>query len=138
MMPDDTLTPLARSLLSEILEGLTSFCRTGEPSAIDLRSLPLTEDDRAALDAALGRGSVEAVVSSGGDSDIWETGFSGVWWARHYDGNQRLVAERIEITAIPELLPSHGADILAAAERLRLALTPATDIPEREETQHAL
>jgi len=132
------MTPLAYGLLGEILEGLSCFCRTGEPVAIDLRSLPLAEADLKALDSALGRGAVEAVVNAGGDSEIWETAYTGVWWVRHFDGTGRIVAERIEITAIPEMLPSHGADIAMAARRLRGVLAPEPEIPAQEEKFHGL
>lgn len=137
-MPDLSPTPLARSILAEISAALVRFCDAGEPAAIDLRSLPLSDHDRAALDAALGRGGVEAVVSAGGESEIWETSYAGVWWTRHFDGAGHVVAERIEITAIPEMLPSHGSDIFAAAERMRLDLQSTLPSGGHEELTHAL
>lgn len=138
MSPAEPLTPLARSLLGEIRAKLAAFCASGEPTAIDLRSLPLADADRAALDAALGRGAVEAVVTASGESEVWETSYAGVWWARHYSDSGRLVAERIEITAIPDMLPSQADDIAAAAQRLADSLSHSTDIPQREEIAHAL
>ncbi len=137
-MTDTPLTALAQSVLAEISESLARFCKTGESAAIDLRSLPLSEPERAALDAALGRGGVEAVVSAGGESEIWETSYSGVWWARHLDGTGRVVAERIEITAVPDMLPSHTADIAAAAVRLHIDLQSTPLAGGREELTHAL
>lgn len=137
-MTEAVLTDLSRSVLTEIAAALSAFCRTGEPAAIDLRSLPLSGPDRAALDSTLGRGGVEAVASAGGESEVWETAYSGVWWTRHFDGAGRVVAERIEITAIPDILPSHGADITAAEERLRHNLQSTQFAGGRKELTDAL
>jgi hydrogenase-1 operon protein HyaF len=126
------VSPIVRSLLEEVASLLDTYSRSGLPSAIDLTSLPITPEDNAALDEALGRGNVEAVVAAGGMSEVIETGFSGVWRVRHFDKAEKLKADRLEITAVPELLLAHGDDIAAAARRLRDSLAADTNSPARE------
>lgn len=123
---DGFRTGMAASVLAEIGECLKALAGGGEAAAIDLLSLPMTPADRAELEALLGHGDVEAALDIAGPSQIWETGYSGVWWVRHFGAGDRIAAERIEITALPELLMSHVDDIAAAATRLR------QDLAEKE------
>ena len=51
---DGQTTGMALSVLSEIGTLLERLARHGEENAIDLRSLPLTEADRAQLEQLLG------------------------------------------------------------------------------------
>lgn len=127
---DGFRTGMAASVLAEIGECLTALAAGGEAAAIDLLSLPMTPADRAELEALLGHGDVEAALDIAGPSQIWETGYSGVWWVRHFGAGDRIAAERIEITALPDLLMSHVDDIAAAATRLR------QDLAEKETADH--
>jgi hydrogenase-1 operon protein HyaF len=120
--PEVSPGPLARSVLREIAERLAELARTGEPAAIDLRSLPLKASDRSELEDSLGRGDVTATLNVAGTSELWETRYSGVWWVRHLGAGDRIAAERIEISIVPEILVTHGADIAHAAERMRADL----------------
>jgi hydrogenase-1 operon protein HyaF len=117
--PADFSTGMAKSLVREIAGLLDALAKTGETAVVDLRSLPMTDTDREELEDALGRGDVAIALDVAGHSEIWETGYAGVWWVRHYGGDDRIAAERIEITAVPEIIVTHGADIAAAAARLR-------------------
>lgn len=111
-------TGMADSVLREIAVDLDVLARTGECSAIDLRSLPVTAADRSELQERLGRGDMEAFLTIAGTSEIWETRYAGVWWVRHLGAGHKIAAERIEITTCPEILTSHPADIAAASTRL--------------------
>lgn len=112
-------TGMAESLLSEIAERLADLADSGEASAIDLRSLPMTPSDTEELEERLGRGDVAAALDVAGRSEVWETRYAGVWWVRHFGAGDTIAAERIEITAVPEMLVTHGADISAASKTLR-------------------
>ena len=116
--PAEIRTGLAQSVLQEIAQHLSVLAAEGETGAIDLRSLPMTAADRSELEDSLGRGEVEATLNVAGMSEVWETRYSGVWWVRHFGADDKIAAERIEITAIPEILVTHGADIAAAAAAL--------------------
>jgi hydrogenase-1 operon protein HyaF len=111
-------TGMAWSILTEIRTLLKQLAETGEPAAIDLRSLPLTTADRAQLEELLGRGEVSVSLEVLGRTEIWETGFSGVWWIRHMGACDQVSSEEIAVTAIPDILRAHPVDIAAAADRL--------------------
>lgn len=127
---------LARSVLQEIVERLAALARSGESAAIDLRGLPLSPEDRADLEQALGRGQVSAELELAGRSEVWETGYSGVWWVRHYGAGDVLAAERVEITAVPEILVTHADDITAAAARARALYHVAQPQASAERASH--
>lgn len=112
-------TGLTDSLLREIAEHLAILGEAGVPAAIDLHSLPMSKADRLELEERLGRGEVEVLLTAAGTSEIWETRYPGVWWARHLGADDRVAAELIEITACPQILVTHNADIAAAGARLR-------------------
>ena len=109
---------LVRAIVAEAAALLTRLAETGEAGRIDLAGLPLTEADKAALEELLGAGEVVAEIAVVGRSTAAETGHAGVWWVRHYGSDDRIAAETLEITRIPEILLSHPADIAAAARRL--------------------
>ena len=121
-------TPLVESLLREIAGLLADLAATGRGARIDLLGLPIGPAGRAALAERLGRGEVEAALDAGGASEIWETGFAGVWWVRHFGADDRLATEQIEITAVPTVLMSQQADIAIAASRLAAGLAQQTEL----------
>lgn len=114
-MPD----PFVKSLLSEVARHLDRLIATGENAAIDLRSLPLSTEDRARLQQELGKGEVTITIDAGGVSEIHETAQPAVWWVRHYGAGQQVLTERIEIALIPETLVAAREDIAAGAARLK-------------------
>ena len=62
---------------------LEALAESGQAGSIDLRSLPLSDADRAQLEELLGRGEVQAKLDLAGASEVWETTYPGVWWIRH-------------------------------------------------------
>src|SRR5271155_3647496 len=68
------------AVLSELLSMLERIAAGGEADTIDLRSLPMSPEDRTKLQAALGHGEVHASLHSDGVSTLQETAVSGVWW----------------------------------------------------------
>lgn len=105
---------------------LVKLAEAGDTGSIDLRSLPMTDADRDELEERLGRGEVQADLSVAGTSQVWETGYSGVWWIRHLGAGDKIAAEEIAVTNVPEILVSHSADIATAALRFRRDLGRAT------------
>lgn len=124
--PPAPATSTHRALLHEIEAGLAALARDGKVSAIDLRRMPLSEGDAAALRAALGSGEVSAVVAALGATRIYETRFAGVWWVTHYNADGTIVGELIEIARCPSLLPAAEQDVTDGLSRLRAEL--ATDL----------
>jgi len=122
-------TGMAAAVLQEITQLLAKLADTGAAGSIDLRSLPMTDADRDELEERLGRGEVQADLSVAGNSQVWETGYSGVWWIRHLGAGDKIAAEEIAVTNVPEILVSHSADIATAALRIRRDL--AEEPPDR-------
>lgn len=121
------------AVLRDVVQLLTALARNPDFSdAVDLHSLPLTDDDRDQLRQWLGRGEIEASFDLAGPTRVHETAFAGVWWVRHNDTQGRAVLEQIVVARVPALLLAHPDDIAAAARRLDSAL----DRVALQETPH--
>ena len=112
------LNGMADAVLNEIASLAARHCAIGGSAAIELTSMPLTRQDREAIEARLGRGEVEATIESAGRSQVWETAYAGVWFVRHLGLDGKVATETIEICAAPTILFSHPDDRRAAAARL--------------------
>ena len=107
------------AILAE-LAGLLARLAAGEqPATIDLRSLPMSPQDRVALQGVLGDGEVQATLDAQGLSSIRETRVPGLWWVEHRDPRGELIAESIEVTRMPQILMSALDEIGAGAAALR-------------------
>lgn len=129
-------TGMAWSVLAEVAQRLRRLAEHNEPSAIDLRSLPMTEADREQLEELLGQGEVSARLEIAGPSYIRETAYSGVWWIRHMGTGDRIASEEIAITRIPEIFLSDSHDIRAATDRIRSILDLGPEGPAASEAPH--
>lgn len=107
------------AILMELAGSLERLAESQIPAAIDLRSLPMSPQDRIELRRALGEGEVQATVTADGLSSIRETRISGVWWVEHRDARGALTAELLEVTRFPEILATASDEIAAAARALR-------------------
>ena len=133
------------ALLSEITSCLAKLLASHEASAIDLRSLPFAPGEYAHLKQLLGQGEVKARIVAMEISEISETQYAGVWWVTHYDSDEQVAAEFIEVTYAPDILKSHPADVGLAIASLRLrsrsdpetgAESDAETDPETERDAH--
>jgi hydrogenase-1 operon protein HyaF len=111
------------AILNEIVRLLERLASLGEAAAIDLRSLPMSAQDRAQLQRALGEGEVQATLNAEGISRIQETRVPGVWWVEHRDRQGELIAELLEVSRVPEILASASDEIAAGARALREQIT---------------
>lgn len=111
-----------RAVLREIETLLGALVEKGEEGSIDLSSLPLTPEDYDLLEETLGEGEVTAEVNSLGPSRIHETGIPGVWWVTHYNDDDEVMAEFIEVTYCPEILLTPEDDVKDGLEALRARL----------------
>jgi|HubBroStandDraft_1064217.scaffolds.fasta_scaffold05738_5 hydrogenase-1 operon protein HyaF len=119
------------AILSELVSLLGRLVDTESPGAIDLRSLPMSAMDRAALQKVLGEGEVQATVTAQGLSRVRETGVSGVWWVEHFDQQGEMVAELIDVSRVPAILTSATDEIAASARDLRAQLIAASPREEK-------
>jgi hydrogenase-1 operon protein HyaF len=113
------------AILHELVRLLERLVTLEEPAAIDLRSLPMSPQDRTELQRALGEGEVHATLNAEGISKIRETHVPGVWWIEHRDRHGELIAELIEVTRVPEILASASEEIAAGARALREQIATA-------------
>jgi len=104
-------TAYATAILHEIADLLGQLAAEGRGGAIDLRAMPLGPADRSRLEQVLAEGAVKASIDAGGPSEIFETVYPGVWWARHRNEAGDTVAEFIEVTDCPQFLRSQTEDI---------------------------
>ena len=107
-----------RPLLAEVLHAVDRLLETGEPTTIDLASLPFGPGELEHLEATLGSGELTATLDALGTSHIRETTYPGVWWLEHRNAADEVVGRYIEITKTPEILSSQEADIIAGRARL--------------------
>jgi len=106
------------AMIMEVAGLMGRLIKSGEAGSIDLLGMPLSENCVALIEQRLGRGEVTVRLDAAGDSDIHETGFSGVWWVRHSDEAGRVVARLIEVTLIPAIVCADMADVRRAHRRL--------------------
>ncbi|HKJ89408.1 MAG TPA: hydrogenase expression/formation C-terminal domain-containing protein [Gammaproteobacteria bacterium] len=111
------------ALLREVAVLLDRLVREGEPEAIDLRALPvMTPEDLESFRDALGTGEVHATVTALGETTVRETAFPAVWWVTYYGADGDIVAERIEVARVPDILVTQEADMGAGLRALVEAL----------------
>ena len=107
-----------RPLLNEVLHAVDRLLDTGEPTTIDLATLPFGPGELEHLEATLGSGELCATLDSLGTSHIRETAYPGVWWLEHRNAADEVVGRFLEITRTPEILSSQDADITAGRAHL--------------------
>ena len=111
-------TGMARALMGELAEHLSALAQRGERHQIDLTSLPMSSGDMQELAGLLGQGEVDITLSTIGDSKIYETAYSGIWWVKHYAADEQLISELIEVAEIPAIIKSQAPDIEQSAALL--------------------
>jgi len=111
MAPDSGLSGNAWPLMMEIADMVRRLVENGETAAIDLSALPLTPADKDWLRERLGSGQIHVSLEAEGQSTLDETACPGVWWVTHRDTRDRVMAEFIEVTRVPDLIQAHPEDI---------------------------
>lgn len=115
---------MPKALLHEVWDLLQAVCAgRSVRERIDLHGLPLSPADYQQLQQLLGRGEVSALIEASGRSEVFETAVAGVWWLRDFGADERLVAEYLEITALPLMLMTHHDDLCAAVALLQQQLS---------------
>ena len=115
-----------RALLAEIAAHLEKLAANGETGMIDLNSLPFAPGEYEQLRQTLGQGEVSARVEAIGPSEIIEMRYPGVWWVTHYNVEGDIVADTLEITAMPEIIKSQPEDIRMGLELLKETLNDSS------------
>lgn len=108
----------APALLPEIIDRARRHRAGGESHVINLSLLPMTPEDLAYLDAALGRGGVSLLSRGYGNCRITATALDGVWWVQYFNAADTLILNTLEITAMPEAALAAPEDLADSLERL--------------------
>jgi len=115
----------ALPLLHEIRHALARLVEAGEPTVIDVQSIPMGPGDMQRLLDALGEGEVRAEIEALGKTVIRESRYSGVWIVEHMSGSGGVAGRFVEITWVPSLLQAQREDVEAGLEALVDALASA-------------
>lgn len=116
-------TALVPSLLQELLTMIKTFVQSGEEGIIDLNGLPLLPQTIDRLKSHLGKGEVSVMIKDQlGETEVFETSFSGIWWISYKDYEQNMFLQQIEVTDVPELLKTHIEDIQETEHSLEVYL----------------
>ena len=108
----------APSVLVEINAQVAMHQPGGLPHVVNLTLLPQTEQDLALLDQALGEGPVTLLSRGYGNCRVSAAGVQNVWWVRHFNSEDRLILNTIEVTSAPAAILAAQEDIDDSAERL--------------------
>ena len=115
--PPDVMN--ARSILTEIAAQCQAYRSGGTAHVINLSLLPLSDEDIAFLDDALGRGPVDILSRSYGKCQIISTSVPHVWWVRFYNSMSTLILNSLEIVDVPLVACAAPEDISESRNRLR-------------------
>ncbi len=123
----DAFTLNVLPLLHEVRHALERLLASGEPTTIDLGSIPLAPGEFDRIDGALGTGEVKVMLDAMGPSQVYETQFSGVWRITHFNAANEVVGRYVEVTRIPEILLAQEADVRVGLDLLTRRLSGESD-----------
>lgn len=108
----------APALLAEIRER-SAACRFGdEAHVINLSLLPVTPEDLAFLDQALGRADFSILSRGYGNCRITATAYPHVWWVQYFNAMEKLILNSIEIVDLPVVALAAEEDYRDSRQRL--------------------
>lgn len=108
----------APPVLVELNDRSARWRRDGEPHVINLTLLPQTEEDLAYLDSALGQGPVTILSRGYGNCRITSTGLRNVWWVQHFNSQEHLILNTLEVVDVPTAALAAKEDIEDSAGRM--------------------
>jgi hydrogenase-1 operon protein HyaF len=114
----------ARSIITEVAEHAKQFPIAQRPHSINLTLLPLSDEDIAFLDTALGRGPIDVLSRGYGDCRVSSTAIPNVWWVRYYNSVGTLILNTLEIIDVPGVACAALEDIRDSGNRLDEILEP--------------
>ncbi|MEJ2257984.1 MAG: hydrogenase expression/formation protein [Woeseiaceae bacterium] len=116
--------PNALPILVELRAHARSYPHDGQPHAINLTLLPLSEAEIGFVEQRLGRGPVEILSRGYGKCQVTSTATPNVWWVRFYNAMGTLILNTIEVVDIPEVVVAAEEDLRDSAQRLDEILAP--------------
>lgn len=120
--PEDVMN--AMPILTEIREHAQQYPLERQPHSINLTLLPLSEEDVAFLEKALGKGPVDILSRGYGDCRVVAAAVPNVWWVRFYNSMGTLILDTIEVIDVPNVAKAAPEDIRDSAARLQEIIEP--------------
>lgn len=115
-VPDGVLT--GRSVLTELNERAAAWRFGDLPHVVNLTLLPHTSEDLEYLTATLGLGPVTILSRGYGNCRISATGVRNCWWVQHFNSDDKLILNTIEVVDVPAAALAAQEDIDDSAARL--------------------
>lgn len=116
MKPEPSLN--VEPILHEVKHALARLLKTGEPSMIDLRAIPLAPGEDEEIREQLGNGEAVINIDALGPSTLSETAYSGVWWVEHRNHDNILTGLYIEIAHVPAIVFPSNEDLQYGLEQI--------------------
>ncbi|NEV63411.1 hydrogenase expression/formation protein [Thiorhodococcus minor] len=115
-LPEGVLT--GRSILTELNERVAAW-DFGDPAhVVNLTLLPHSPDDLDYLTAKLGLGPVTILSRGYGSCRISATGLRNCWWVQHFNSDDKLILNTLEVVDVPSAALAAQEDIDDSADRL--------------------
>lgn len=108
----------AHPVLAELNDQAPGWCAGDAPHVINLTLLPQTDADLAYLDRKLGAGPIDILSRGYGNCRISATALTNCWWVRHYNSDERLILNTLEVVDVPAAALAAQGDMEDSAERL--------------------
>ena len=115
-MPEGVLT--GRSLLTELNERVAAWRFGDPPHFVSLTLLPHSPEDLAYLERTLGAGPLTILSRGYGACRIAATGLRHCWWVQHFNSDDRLILNTLEVVDVPIAALAAQEDIEDSAGRL--------------------
>lgn len=97
----------------------TLLWQPGKPThVVNLSLLPITPPDLELLDATLGQGGASLLSRGYGTCRVDSTGLLNCWRVRHFNSEDRLILDSIEVTDAPVAVLAAPEDLADSATRL--------------------
>lgn len=109
------------AVLKEIVNLLRQLVETGQGGSVDLSRVALSDEDYDLLDDALGEGEISAEMNLGA-TEVLASGVPGVWWITHYNAEDDVMAQFIEVAYCPEVLQVARDDVKEGCDALQARL----------------
>ncbi|WP_029356669.1 hydrogenase expression/formation protein [Bosea sp. 117] len=108
----------APAILTEIVHRSRERRPGGLPHVVNMSLLPHTPEDRAMIEAGLGRGGITILSRGYGNCRIDATAMKDVWYVRYYNSADTLILDTIEVTEVPDVACAAPEDIADSAVRI--------------------
>ncbi len=106
-------------VLHQICHATDKLIQHNSETLIDLNAMPFAPGEKERLKATLGRGEISIQLNVLGRSELYETQYAGVWWIEHYNSNDNLMAQLIEINWLPAIARSQAEDVHAGLHKMK-------------------